>query len=82
MPCKGVASDEQGVLVSLKRSEVAYLVEQMLTDELRMRGGAGAATIVRKIVRDAIMAHKNETHALKARIAAGGIDRSRLMAGR
>jgi hypothetical protein len=55
----------------------------LLVDDLRTHGGAGAATVIRKLVADAIAAHKREQMALKARLSVHvGVDRSRLMAGR
>jgi hypothetical protein len=84
MMMKWLKPHQQGVLVALDRSDVDYLVNEMLTDGIRMgrTNSPGAATVVRKIVVEAIARHKNEARALKARIAAGGVDRSRLMAGR
>jgi hypothetical protein len=74
---------QKGVLVALDRSQVDYLLDVMLTDEIRMgrTNSPGAATVVRQIVTDAINRHKAEARALRARIAAGP-DRARLMAGR
>lgn len=49
----------QGVLIALDRDQVKYLLKHMLTDDLRISAKAnGAATVVRKIVTDAIVAHK------------------------
>jgi hypothetical protein len=69
---KSLRSTRKAVLVALKRSEVAYLLDHMLTDDLRAHPNPGAATVIRRIVRDAIIRHKNETQALKARLASIG----------
>jgi hypothetical protein len=81
---KWLKPGQQAVLVALDRTQVEYLLDEMLTDEIRMgrTNSPGAATVVRKIVTEAIKRHQNEARALKARLAAGGVDRSRLMAGR
>jgi hypothetical protein len=74
---------QKAVLVALERSEVVYLLDHMLTDDLRSHPNPGAATVIRQIVADAITRHKNETQALKAQLASiGQPDRRRLMAGR
>jgi hypothetical protein len=74
---------QKAVLVALERCEIEYLLDHMLTDHLRTRPNPGAATVIRKIVGDAIRRHKNEAQALKVRSASSGQpDRSRLMAGR
>lgn len=66
MTSNGIGPDEQGVLVAFKRSEVAYLIDRMLTDEMRTNvANCGAATVVRKIVREAIAAHKKQVTAAK-----------------
>jgi hypothetical protein len=74
---------ERMVNVSLRPEQVEYLISEMLTDDLRTRPNPGAATVVRRIVTDAIAAHKREQMALKARLSVHvGVDRRKLMAGR
>jgi hypothetical protein len=55
---------QQAVTVAFEKHEVAYLVDHMLTDEMRRSGDKpgkrGAATVIRKLVIDAIAAHKQE----------------------
>lgn len=81
---KWLKPTQRAVLVALEKDQVEYLLGPMLTDDIRMgrTNSPGAATVIRRIVTDAIRQHKNETMALKARIAAGSVDRRRLMAGR
>ena len=69
---KSLRSTQKAVLVALKRSEIAYLLDHMLTDDLRAHANSGAARVIRHIVRDAIIRHKNEMQALKARLASIG----------
>lgn len=73
---------QQAVLVALERSQVEYLLGPMLTDEIRMgrTNSPGAATVVRKIVAEAIAAHKQQATVRK--VAACQANRERLMAGR
>jgi hypothetical protein len=74
---------QQDVLVRLEKSQVQYLREILLVDDLRTHGGAGAATVIRKLVADAIAAHKREQATLRARLSVHvGVDRRKLMAGR
>ena len=74
------------VTVALDRSDVAYLLQHMLTDDMRMRasGNIGGATVVRKIVLDAIADHKRTNQALKmpTDVQPGWPDKKRLMARR
>jgi hypothetical protein len=73
----------RAVNVALRPDQIAYLLDHMLTDDLRTRPNPGAATVVRQIVADAIAAHKREQMALKARLSVHvGVDRRKLMAGR
>jgi hypothetical protein len=73
----------RAVNVALQPDQIAYLLDHMLTDDLRTRPNPGAATVVRQIVADAIAAHKREQATLRARLSVHvGVDRSRLMAGR
>jgi hypothetical protein len=80
---KWLKPSQQAVLVALEKDQVAYLLDVMLTDDIRMgrTNSPGAATVVRRIVTDAINTHKAEARAMKARLAAGP-NRARLMAGR
>ncbi len=73
---------QRGVLVSLDPDQVDYLIDQMLTDDMRIycSGNIGAATVVRAIVVDAIATHKKQVTALKASLCQP--NRARLMAGR
>ncbi len=76
-------NNQRSLLVIVEKADFAYLLDHMLTDELRIKfRGNGASTVARKIIKDAIAAHKNEASALKARLAAGGVDRRRLMGRR
>ncbi len=80
---KSLRPTQKAVLVALERSEVVYLLDHMLTADLRTHPTPGAATVVRRLVVDAIKRHKNETQTLKARLASiGQPNRNRIMAGR
>jgi hypothetical protein len=64
---KWLKPSQQAVLVALERSQVDYLLTEMSTDELRAGARCfGAATVVRKIVADAIAAHRAARAARRA----------------
>lgn len=77
----------RNVGVPFTDAEIEYIRFRMLTDEMCMgrTNGAGAATVVRHVVLEAMAAHKKanpEKPAPIPDVQPGWPDKSRLMAGR